>query len=262
MTSDVSSRASSLESVKAFWEETPCGEHFVDGLREGSPEYFARITAERYRWEYHLPGFLDEVAAAAGGGRVLEVGSGMGIDASELARRGCQVTAIDLTERGIALAGQNFARLGLAGELRTANAEALPFSDGTFDAVYSFGVLHHSPDTQRALDEVLRVLKPGAKAFVMLYSKYSLNNFAHWVLRRPFEISKAKPDEDAPITRRYTRAGLESLFRRFEDVTFRKRYLFGAGWKPVAWFVPRKVNDLLGRVAGWHWLVVGTKPRS
>ena len=110
MSSDASSRTSSLESVKAFWEQTPCGEHFVEGLREGSPEYFARITGERYRWEYHLPAFLDEVAAAAKGGKVLEVGSGMGIDASELAGRGCQVTAVDLTERGIALARQNFAR--------------------------------------------------------------------------------------------------------------------------------------------------------
>src|SRR5689334_8491559 len=113
MQSDVTPRSSSLESVKAFWEETPCGEHFVEGVREGTSEYFARITAERYRWEYHLPDFLDEVAAAARGGNVLEVGSGMGIDASELAKRGCRITAVDLTERGISLARQNFARLGL-----------------------------------------------------------------------------------------------------------------------------------------------------
>ena len=250
----------SIDSVKAFWEETPCGELFVDGVAEGSPEYFARITAERYRWEYHLPGFLDEVARAAAGGSVLEIGCGMGIDSSELARRGCKVTAVDLTERGIALAKKNFERLHLSGELRTANAEALPFGDGSFDAVYSCGVLHHSPDTQRAVDEVRRVLKPGGKAFIMLYSKYSLNNFAHWVLRKPFEMSKAKPDADAPVTRRYSERELAHLFRAFQGASFRKRYLFGAGWKPIAYFVPTLVNDLVGRVAGWHWLIVATKP--
>ena len=112
MSSDASSRTSSLESVKAFWEETPCGEHFVEGLREGSPEYFARITGERYRWEYHLPAFLDEVAAAAKGGKVLEVGSGMGIDASELAGRGCQVTGIDFIEEAISRARRKAAGRG------------------------------------------------------------------------------------------------------------------------------------------------------
>src|ERR1035438_9694909 len=132
-----------IHQVREFWEKTPCGEHFVQGVPEGSARYFETITRERFRWEYHLPKFLDEVALA--GRKVLEIGCGMGIDASELVRRGCDVTGIDLTERGITLARQNFARLGVMGDFRQGNAEALDFPDKSFDCVYSFGVLHHTP---------------------------------------------------------------------------------------------------------------------
>jgi ubiquinone/menaquinone biosynthesis C-methylase UbiE len=67
---------------------------------------------------------------------------------------------------------------GQTGDLRVADAEALPFADGSFDLVYSHGVLHHTPDTQRAINEVHRVLKPGGVAMVMLYHKSSYN---YWV---------------------------------------------------------------------------------
>ncbi|MCA1602873.1 MAG: class I SAM-dependent methyltransferase, partial [Acidobacteria bacterium] len=53
--------------------------------------------------------------------------------------------------------------------LRTADAENLPFADNTFDLVYSWGVLHHSPDTYRAFEEVFRVLKPGGTMKAMIY---------------------------------------------------------------------------------------------
>ena len=61
--------------------------------------------------------------------------------------------------------------LGVEGdqyELRQANAEVLPFSDDAFDMVYSWGVLHHSPNTAGALAEVRRVLRPGGQMKIMV----------------------------------------------------------------------------------------------
>lgn len=249
--------AATLASVKDFWERTPCGEIFTAGTQEGDDSYFEDITRERYRWEYHLQPFLDEVARA--GKKVLEIGCGMGIDSSELAKRGCELTGIDLTERAIGLARRNFERLKLHGEFKTGNAEHLDFPDSHFDCVYSMGVLHHTPDTARAIAEVLRVLKPGGSAFIMLYSSISLNHLAHWILRAPYEYSR-EAGKDAPVTRMYSRSELVALFRDFEACTFRKRYLFGAGWKPVSNWVPTRLNDWLGRVFGWHWMIVAKKP--
>lgn len=253
----VSQSKMNIHSVKEFWEHTPCGEHLVSGLQEGSPDYFKRITTERYKWEYHLPSFLDEVAKS--GKSVLEIGCGMGIDSSELARRGSDVTGIDLTERGIALARKNFEQQELKGTFKVMNAEALEFPENHFDCVYSFGVLHHTPNTNTAINEVYRVLKKGGKCFIMLYSKYSLNHFVHQVLRAPYEKSLSRPSDDAPVTRVYAQADLEVLFSKFSHHSFRKEYLFGAGWKPVVYCVPQSVNRMLGKALGWHWLIVAEK---
>ena len=246
-----------LDGIRRFWEKNVCGELYLDGEEQGSHAYFDRVTRERYRWHYHLPPFLDEVAAHSG--KVLEVGCGMGIDASELARRGADVTAVDLTEAGIGLARKNFDRLGLGGEFKVSNAEDLDFPDDSFDALFSFGVLHHTPNTDQALSEVWRVLKPGGTAYIMLYSRHSLNRWVHQLLGRGFENSGEDRD-DAPVTRFYSRRELDELFRSFERCTFRKRYLFGAGYRPVAYFVPRFLNDALGRALGWHWLITARKP--
>jgi SAM-dependent methyltransferase len=68
--------------------------------------------------------------------------------------------------------------LGLSGTFLQANAEQLGFPDQCFDLVYSHGVLHHTPNTRTAIDEVYRVLKPGGRAIVMLYHRHSFNYYA------------------------------------------------------------------------------------
>ncbi|MBZ0110908.1 MAG: class I SAM-dependent methyltransferase [Thermoanaerobaculia bacterium] len=248
----------SLASVRKFWEENVCGEHYIGNEVPGTPQYFDRVTKERYRWHYHLPPFLDEVARHRG--RVLEIGCGMGIDATELARRGVELTAIDLTEAGISLARKNFARLDLEADLLQGNAEELDFATSTFDAVYSFGVLHHTSSTEQAISEVHRVLKPGGTAYLMLYSKHSLNHWVHQALGKGYETSK-DPEDDAPVSRCYSKRDLGRLLQSFSSVHLRKRYLFGAGYRPLAYLVPSQLNDLVGRVLGWHWLVVAVKSR-
>lgn len=252
-------RKPTIEEVKSFWEQTPNGEIFVGQEAAGSAEYFGTMTRERYRWAYHVPPFLDEIAL--GKPRVLEIGSGLGVDASELVKRGCEVVGVDLTERAVGLARKNFERLGLKGTFQTGNAEALDFPDASFDRVYSLGVLHHTPDTAKAIEEVRRVLKPGGKAFIMLYSRFSLNRFAHLILRLPYEKSRVT-NEDAPVTRVYSKRELRELFGSFEKSTFRKRYLFGAGWRPISTIVPQFLNDWLGRIAGWHWMIVAEKSKE
>jgi SAM-dependent methyltransferase len=74
-----------------------------------------------------------------------------------------------------------FALCGLKSDLRVADAENLPFPDESFEAVYSWGVIHHSPDTSKAAREILRVLKPGGMAKVMIYHKYSMVGYMLWL---------------------------------------------------------------------------------
>jgi SAM-dependent methyltransferase len=160
------------ERVREFWQANPCGSKFADAP-VGTRAFFERVEAHRYEKEWHIP-------AAAGfdgarGLKVLEIGCGLGTDGARFARAGAAYTGVDLTEAAVSLARRNFELQELPGEFRTADAENLDFADGSFDLVYSHGVLHHTPDTARAVREVHRVLKPGGRAVVMLYHRDSYN---------------------------------------------------------------------------------------
>ena len=69
----------------------------------------------------------------------------------------------------------------LVSSISPTDAENLPFKENEFDAIYSWGVIHHSADTQNCLDEIYRVLKPGGFAKIMVYHKYSLVGFMLWM---------------------------------------------------------------------------------
>ncbi|HYP52436.1 MAG TPA: class I SAM-dependent methyltransferase, partial [Pyrinomonadaceae bacterium] len=158
--------------MREFWQANPCGTKFAEA-EAGSRAFFERVEEHRYRTEWHIP----EAAGFEGawGLRVLEVGCGLGTDGARFARAGAVYTGVDLTEAAVGLARRRFELDGLAGEFRVADAEGLPFADETFDLVYSHGVLHHTPDTARAVAEVRRVLKRGGRAVVMLYHRDSYN---------------------------------------------------------------------------------------
>src|SRR5262249_29884415 len=138
-----------------------------------SQRFFELVEEHRYTKEWHIPAAAD--FAAARGLRVLEIGCGLGTDGAQFAKAGAPYTGVDLTEAAIALAQKRFQFCELPGTFRTADAENLDFADDSFDLVYSHGVLHHTPDTARAVQEVRRVLRPGGRAVVMLYHRNSYN---------------------------------------------------------------------------------------
>ncbi len=171
--------------VHDFWQANPCGTKFAEG-EIGTREFFNALERHRYQTEWHIPGAVNFPRWRDS--EVLEVGCGLGTDAINFARRGVRYTGVDLTEASIELVRRRFELEGLTATLRVADAEALPFADDSFDLVYSHGVLHHTPDTQRAIHEVHRVLKPGGAAIVMLYHKNSYNYRVNIMTLRRMEV--------------------------------------------------------------------------
>jgi ubiquinone/menaquinone biosynthesis C-methylase UbiE len=188
----------------------------------GSHEYFAEIEAEKDRLEPYLPAFAG--FGASGGLDVLEVGCGVGTDTARFARAGARVTAVDLTETAVELARARLADEGLSGVVRQADAEALPFPDGSFDIVYSWGVLHHTADTAGAIRETRRVLRPDGEARIMLYNANSFFALGVWVRGgvlsgRPLSRATALATRlESPGTKAYTRAEIDALFAPFSTV--------------------------------------------
>jgi SAM-dependent methyltransferase len=96
-------------------------------------------------------------------GRMLEIGAGTGYFTLNLLRRGIvdRATAIDISPGMLEALQATAVRLDLAVETVPADAERLPFEDGSFDLVIGHAVLHHIPDLRAALGECMRVLGPG-----------------------------------------------------------------------------------------------------
>src|SRR5688572_18482044 len=164
-----------VQGVYSFWNTEACGTHFVKDAATDR-DFYEKFREYRYRTEWHIP--LLVPFAEARGKSVLEIGTGNGADGVMLALAGACYTGVDLTDAALDATRKHFAVMNLPGTFQKENAEKLSFADASFDWVYSHGVLHHTPRTQVAIDEVYRVLKPGGRAIIMLYHKHSFN---YWV---------------------------------------------------------------------------------
>jgi ubiquinone/menaquinone biosynthesis C-methylase UbiE len=216
-------------TVHDYWNEQPCGTQFVDAHR-GTKAFFEAIEKHRYESQPYAASLCKFKSFQ--GKSLLEIGCGLGTDSLQFARNGAMVTGVDLTEESVALAQKRFELYGMQGEFRAADAENLPFADNSFDAVYSFGVLHHTPNTQRAIDEVYRVLKPSGEIVIMLYHKHSLHVWLGVPLYFLYGLAKGKlwgynewvriyDGKDNPLGKAYSRKELRKMFSKFNDVSFK-----------------------------------------
>jgi len=122
---------------------------------------------------------------------VLEIGVGNGSHASLFAQHSKSFTGIDLTEYAIKSTSTQFKEFGLPGTIKRMDAENLEFKNESFDFVWSWGVIHHSSNTRKILEEIYRVLKPGGEAIIMVYyrslwSYYFLTSIYQGVLKGKF----------------------------------------------------------------------------
>ena len=246
---------STVDTVRDFWQSHINNEYYT-GAARASEEYFAEIEERRYRTHYHLPELF--ASLDGNGKKLLEIGCGIGVDSIQLAKRGYQVTAVDLTENALTVARQFAERRGVSIDFRLGNAEGLDFPDASFDAVYSFGVLHHTPDIERSVAEVHRVLRPGGTAYVMLYHRDSLVNFVHWALRLPYESPTDRKDH-CPVVYTFSRGGARTLFRDFASVEVHADYPFTYGFGPLTTKLPLSARRPLGRAVGWHLMITAVQ---
>ena len=207
-----------LAAVHDFWDAASCGEDLL--LPSQDREGYLAQAAERYR----LEPFIEDFAGfdRSRGLDVLEIGVGLGADHQRFAQAGANLTGIDLTERAIEHTRRRLDLFGLKSNLMVGNAEALPFPDDSFDMVYSWGVIHHSPRTDQAAREILRVLRPGGRFAVMIYHRYSLVGLMLWLRYGPKSLDRVYSEHlESPGTKAYTPKAAKALFAGAVDVDAR-----------------------------------------
>jgi SAM-dependent methyltransferase len=120
-----------------------------------------------------------ELVGSPAGLRILDVGCGDGVLAAPLARGGALVTGVDTDPHMLAAGRARAQRAGLAAEFVEGDIRALPFTDATFDVVITVTVLCFVPDAERAVCEMVRVLKPEGRMVVGELGRWNL-----WAAKR------------------------------------------------------------------------------
>ncbi len=266
------------DAVRDFWEQESCGTRYMSGTEE--QERFAQQAQARYSLEPYIPAFADFKASTSK--RVLEIGVGLGADFIQWCRAGAQGTGVDLTQAAIDATRRRCALEGFQPDLRVADAEGLPFAENTFDIVYSWGVLHHTPNTSDAIGEVFRVLRPGGEARIMIYARPSWVAMMLWVRYGLFagkpwrSLNSVTFDHlESPGTKTYSDPETRQLFGAFSDVTLTRELSPGdlllnqpsAKYRnpiyKLAWSLyPRRVMRALGNRFGLFVLIRARKPQA
>lgn len=242
----------SHRDVYEYWNAHTLGLQYARNRRieTGTREFFDDIRP--WMSPYKFPWMMRRIEREAKrlkSRHLLEIGCGMGFVSVQFMKRGVRVTATDLTESAIDLASRHFELERVRPvTVRTADALNLPFPDAAFDAVWSNGVLHTTGDTQRAVDEVHRVLKPGGRAIISHF--YRRPSWMHLLKMIP-GVNIEFEEQDPPVNDFYTEREVDRFFRRFEIVeSHREHYrmlpVCRSGWTAIAynWFLKPAYNSL------------------
>ena len=270
-----------ITKVSDYWNSRPCNiAHSAQPV--GSREYFDEVEARKYFVEPHIPGLAEFDRWK--GKKVLEIGCGIGTDTINFARSGAQVTAVDLTEKSLEVARQRARVFGVQDRVRFFQANAEGLSEAVpvepYDLVYSFGVIHHTPNPERVVEEIRKYVSPESTVKIMVYNRWSWKVlwilFAYgkgqfWRLNR-LVADYSEAELGCPVTYCYSRrAGrrlLEQHGFRVTGVTVDHIFPYSIPeyvqyQYKVAWYfrwMPKALFRTLERAFGWH-LCLTAKPQ-
>jgi SAM-dependent methyltransferase len=249
--------------VRGYWNRQSCD---TDQARseKHSREYFEEIEGWRYADQPFIHSFAQFTRYH--GLRVLEVGFGAGTDFIQWVRAGARVSGVDLTEEALENLTHRLRVYGLPApeRIEVSDAEHLPFPSESFDLGYSFGVLHHTPDTEGAIRELVRVVRPGGQLKIMLYNRWSIFAFNLWarhaLLRgRPWKSLRWAlwHHMESLGTKGYTRGELRRIFTplpvtdlRIVTETTGIDHVIATRWlrflNPIYWLLARLSDRRLG----------------
>lgn len=199
-----------IELIRQYWNKNP-HEYKVSKHPPGNIEYFNDI--EHYYWKKH--GYLDEHIDynSLKGKKVLEIGCGIGVEPVKLVKAGAQVTAVDISDFAVDMTKKDLELHNLNAQVMRENGESLEFEDETFDTVLSISSLPYTPNPEKMISEIHRVLKKGHNAYIVVYNS---NSWLNLLLKL---TGKESFRQNAPVFKEHSIQEIESLLGYFSELT-------------------------------------------
>ena len=265
-----------IDDVKSFWNKRPCNIRHSDKT-VGTQEYFNEVEDRKYLVEPHIPLFANFVQWQ--GKSVLELGSGLGTDSINFARAGASITCTELSEESLNICKERFKVFGLQADFYLVNAEELStvVPVRTYDLIYSFGVIHHSPEPGRIIEQIGQYMDSSTEVRIMLYTKYSWKALEFFILngwRFYFNWNQtiqyfAEAQKGCPVAYTYTRKSIQKLLQDYQILSIEKTHIFPYIIKDYIeyrykkrWLfrvLPVRIFSWLESVLGWHYLITFKK---
>lgn len=262
----------SLERVKAYWNKRPCNIRHSP-LKVGTKEYFDEVEERKYFVEPHISSFAQFCLWR--NKDVLEIGCGIGTDTINFARAKARITAIDISYRSIQIARKRAKIYELNNiKFQIGNAEQLTqfLSPRTYDLVYSFGTIHHTPNPERAIQQLRYYSHSRTVLKIMVYNRYSwkilhifLTNTAKFIQNPHGLITKySEAQKNCPVTHTFSKWKIKKMLERngFRvrriwidhifpyDIPHYQNHEYQKVW--YFKYMPVFVFRMLERTIGWH----------
>ena len=248
-----------INEVKEFWDGRPCNiRHSQKEL--GTREYFDEVADKKFFVEPHIKSFSN--FNEWNGKRVLEIGCGLATVGINFASHGANYTGVELSEESLDLAKQRFDVYNMKGEFYSGNAEELSsfVPVETYDLIYSFGVIHHSPHPEKIISEIKKYMNKDSTLKIMLYAKDSWKNYM-------IESGLDQPEAQygCPIANTYTKDDVVELLDGYDIISIEQDHIFPYQVEPYKrgeyikqpWFesMPSEMFRSLEKNLGWHLLI-------
>ena len=248
-----------ITEVKKFWDDRPCNvRHSSKDI--GTKEYFDEVERKKFKAEPHILKFTE--FSKWEGKKVLEIGCGLATVGANFAFNGADYTGVELSEESLALAKKRFAVFEQEGKFYSGNAEELSsfVPVETYDLIYSFGVIHHSPHPEKIISEIKKYMNENSVLKIMLYAKDSWKNYM-------IESGLDQPEAQygCPIANTYTKQEVINLLGGYEVLSIEQDHIFPYQVEPYKkgeyikqpWFdsMPPEMFRTLEKNLGWHLLI-------
>jgi SAM-dependent methyltransferase len=248
-----------IEEVKKFWNDRPCNVRH-SSKEVGTEEYFNEVERKKFFVEPHILDFTN--FEQWNGKKVLEIGCGLATAGINFSFSGADYTGVELSEESLSLAKKRFEVFGQIGTFYSGNAEQLSsfVPVETYDLIYSFGVIHHSPHPEKIVSELKKYMNENSVLKIMLYAKNSWKNYM-------IETGLDQPEAQygCPIANTYTKEDVVELLDGYEVLSIDQDHIFPYQIEPYKrgeyikqpWFgaMSPEMFRALEKNLGWHLLI-------